>query len=78
VYNVSLADYLANIPSAAVEVYAAVLMLAVIGLVTGQETRLLLAGLIAVFLAPNPGSLVVIAVLGLVLKGVSFMREVIR
>lgn len=77
-YNVSLADFLSSIPAAAFEVYAAVLMLAIIGLVTGQETRLLLAGLIAVFLAPNPGSLVVIAVLGLVIKAASFIREVIR
>jgi len=76
VYNQSLADYLSNIPSAGVEVYAAVLMLLVIGVVTGQETRLLLAGLIAVTLAPNPGSLVAVALLGLVVKGLSFLREV--
>jgi len=75
-YNIPLADFIADIPGAAIEVYAGVLALGFMAAVTGQGARTMLMGLIAVTLAPNPGSLFAAAILSLVVRLADMIRPI--
>lgn len=76
--GISAVDFLADIPALAYETYAMLLLLMVVGYLTGDATRALLAGMIAVFLVPNPASLLIVVVITLLVHVVGVLREVLR